>query len=106
MDYYHRYRQKQRNLIRQKPNRIYERHRYIREKVLIRFPIVYSLLIEDNYSGIMRDKTDFIIQAVEEKFQRDKINFEPKEPIDQEAWENEVKEWEKIIDPLEDVCTL
>ena len=93
MDNHYKYRQKQKISIRQKPKRIYAEYNYIREKILIRFPNVYSLLIEDNYSGIVRDKTDFIIQAVEEKFERDKINFEPRKPFNREDWQKEIEEW-------------
>jgi|WetSurMetagenome_2_1015567.scaffolds.fasta_scaffold597566_2 hypothetical protein len=93
MDYYYNFSKKQRISTKQKPKRIYAKHRYIRDKILIRFPIIYSLLIEDEYKDIVEDKTDFIIQAVEEKFERDKINFEPREPIGKDFWKKEVDEW-------------
>ena len=97
MNNYYKYRQKQRILTKQKPKCIYAKHRYIREKILVRFPQVYSLIIEDEYSKIVKDRTDFIIQAVEEKFERDKVNFEPRQAIDEEAWQKEVAELEKPL---------
>ena len=49
----------------------------IKEKILLNFPVLYSELIYDNLSDACRDRTEFIIKAVEEKFERDKINYLP-----------------------------
>ena len=49
----------------------------IKEKILINFPVLYSELIYDNLSDACRDRTEFIIRAVEEKFSRNGINYKP-----------------------------
>lgn len=50
----------------------------IKDKILINFPVLYSEIIYDNLSDACRDRTEFIIKAVEEKFEREKINYKPK----------------------------
>jgi hypothetical protein len=50
----------------------------IKEKILINFPVIYSELIYDNLSDACRDRTEFITQAVEEKFEREQIIYKAK----------------------------
>ena len=62
----------------------------------MRFPIIYSEIITDEYveKHIVRDRTEFIIEAVEEKFERDQINYKPnKKAYDEESWKEEIKEF-------------
>jgi hypothetical protein len=93
MKYHSKYRQKQRKQKLPKPQRIYEKFNLFREKKLFRIPILYSEIIKDEYigKGIVKDETDFLIQAIEEKFERDRVNFIPIE-VDLESWEKEVRE--------------
>jgi len=86
MKNYYKYRKK-----RKKPEiipkwRIYD---YIREKILIRFPCIYLEIIKDEYP---ENVTEFIILAVEEKFERNGIKYHPAE-YDKAAWEEEIKEY-------------
>ncbi len=49
----------------------------IKEKILVNFPVLYTEIIFDNLTHICRNRSEFIIKAVEEKFERDKINYKP-----------------------------
>lgn len=59
--------------------RIYVAYNHIRKKILVRFPAIYTEIIKDEYISkkIVKDRTEFILAAVEEKFKRDSVNIEP-----------------------------
>ena len=100
-EYYHKYRNKRTFERHEKQKRIYEVYNYIREKILLRFPIIYSEIILDEYveKHIVRDRTEFIIESVEEKFERDQINYKPnKKAYDEESWKEEIKGWQDTKD--------
>jgi len=59
----------------------------IKEKILLNFPVLYSELIYDNLSDACRDRTEFIIKAVEEKFERDNINYLPDQVLSEQTKE-------------------
>lgn len=50
----------------------------IKEKILLIIPILYSELIYDHLKDNCRSRTEFIIKAIEEKFERDNISYIPK----------------------------
>lgn len=49
----------------------------ITEKILINIPVLYDEIIYDNLSDACRSRNEFIIKAIEEKFEKDKINYKP-----------------------------
>jgi hypothetical protein len=62
----------------------------ITEKILLKIPVLYSELIYDNLTDSIRDRQEFILKAIEEKFERDKINYKPKEIIP--PWDGDIKD--------------
>ena len=57
----------------------------IKEKILISLPVLYGDLIYNNLTPECRSRAEFIIKAIEGKFEKDKINYKPKiisEPLD------------------------
>lgn len=65
----------------------------VKEKILINFPVLYSEIIYDNLTDACRDRTEFIIKAVEEKFERDRINYKPNKTPQNEEQTEDVKDF-------------
>lgn len=61
----------------------------VKEKVLISLPVLYSEIIYDNLTPECRNRTEFIIKAIEEKFERCRIEFEHK---DKTSFEGDVED--------------
>ena len=53
----------------------------ITEKILLKLPVLYSKVIYDNLSDSVRNRQEYIIKALEEKFERDNIEYEFKNKI-------------------------
>ncbi len=66
----------------------------IKEKILISIPVLYSEIIYDHLNDSVRNRNEFIIKAVEEKFTREEIKFIAAESnYDKDTWLKEVEKW-------------
>lgn len=51
----------------------------VKEKILLTIPALYSELIYNNLTSLCRNRTEFILRAIEEKFERERIEYLYKE---------------------------
>lgn len=63
----------------------------VNAKILLEIPLLYNELIYDEFVSKNKAKSrkDFIVSAIKEKLEREKIDLKPKQKIPLEEWWDE-----------------